>query len=103
MNYEGIPPCDLRFLTIFNLGIFLPIGKQEQPRLFKDNLKIKYRRPKKLLVSDGDHRGCKPWNLVPEPFQSICCGHCYGHVYIMETPPTAKNHDQLYCFLSLLT
>jgi hypothetical protein len=64
MNYEGISPCDLRFLTLFNLGIFLPIGKQEQPRLSKDNLKIKNRRPKKLPeklpVSDGDHRRFKP-------------------------------------------
>lgn len=84
MNYEGILSCDLRFLTLFNLGIFLPIGKQEQPRLSKDNLKIKYGRskkppkklPEKLPVSDGDHRKHKPWNLVPEPFQSICCGHC---------------------------
>jgi hypothetical protein len=76
MNYEGIWPCDLRFLTLFNLGIFLPIGKQKQPRLSKNNLKIKYHQPKKLLVSDGDHWEYKPWDLVPEPFQSICCGHC---------------------------
>jgi hypothetical protein len=60
MNYEGIPPCDLRFLTISNLGIFLPIGKQEQAILSKDNLKNKYRRPQKLLVSDGDHLGLNP-------------------------------------------
>jgi hypothetical protein len=60
MNYEGISPCDLRFLTLFNLGIFLPIGKQEQPRLSKNNLKIKYRRSQKLLVSDEDHRRTNP-------------------------------------------
>ncbi len=103
MNYEGISSCDLRFLTLFNLDIFLPLGKQELPRLLKWWLITKYRRPKKMLVSDGDHRDCKPCNLVPEPFQSICCGHYYWHVDIMEAPPTAKNHDQLYRFISLLT
>jgi hypothetical protein len=49
MNYEGISPGDLRFLTLSNLGIFLPLGKQESPRLSKNNLKIKYHRSPKLL------------------------------------------------------
>ena len=47
INYEGISSCDLRFLTLFNLGIFLPIGKQEQPTQSKDNLKIKYHKAEK--------------------------------------------------------
>ena len=60
MNYEGIPPCDLRFLTISNLGIFLPIGKQEPLRISKNNLKNQYHEPQKMLVSDGDHLSLNP-------------------------------------------
>jgi hypothetical protein len=54
-----------------------------------------------MLVSDGDHPTGRPWDLVPEPFQSICRSHSSERIDIMKALPTAKHYDQIHSLIPL--
>jgi hypothetical protein len=54
-----------------------------------------------MLVSDGDHPTGRPWDLVPEPFQSICRSHSSERIDMMKALPTAKHYDQIHSLIPL--